>query len=158
MNVAKWLSLTLLALPFLELAAFVAVAAAIGFGWALGLVIAGSLAGAWMLHSAGATHIGRVRVALGEGSFTALQADSNGSLVLLAGILLLIPGFITDIIALFVLAALLRRTLRGAQPPRGDGIVDLAPEQWRQVPEPSLPDHANRRAGPRTQNPGKSDH
>jgi len=46
MNVAKWLLLTLLALPFLELGAFVAVAAAIGFGWALGLVLAGSLAGA----------------------------------------------------------------------------------------------------------------
>jgi len=114
MNVAKWLLLTLLTLPFLELALFVAVAAAIGFVWALGLVLAGSLAGASMLRSAGGTHIGRVRVALSEGSFTALQADSSGSLVLLAGILLLIPGFITDVIALFVLAAWLRRILSGA--------------------------------------------
>ena len=48
MNVAKWLLLTLLTLPFLELALFVAVAAAIGFVWALGLVLAGSLAGASM--------------------------------------------------------------------------------------------------------------
>jgi len=72
MNVAKWLLLALLALTFLELAAFVAMAAAIGFAWALGLVLAGSLAGALMLRSAGGTHMGRVRVVLGEGSFTAL--------------------------------------------------------------------------------------
>ena len=79
MNVAKWLLLTLLALPFLELGAFVAVGAAIGFGWALGLVLAGSLAGALMLRRAGGTHIGRVRIALGEGSLTALQADGPGA-------------------------------------------------------------------------------
>jgi len=143
MNVAKWLLLTLLALSFLELGAFVAVAAAIGFGWALGLVLAGSLAGVLMLRRAGGTHIGRVRVALGEGSFTALQADSSGSLVLLAGILLLIPGFITDVIALFVLVVLLRRLMGGA-PSRSDGVVNLSPEQWHQVPDPSLPDNANR--------------
>ncbi|HXX08689.1 MAG TPA: FxsA family protein [Pseudolabrys sp.] len=72
MNVAKWLLLTLLALTFLELGAFVAMAAAIGFAWALGLVLAGSLAGALMLRSAGGTHMSRVRVVLGERSFTAL--------------------------------------------------------------------------------------
>jgi UPF0716 protein FxsA len=157
MNVAKWLLLTLLALPFLELAAFVALAAAIGFGWALGLVLAGSLAGALILRSAGGTHIGRVRVALGEGSFTALQADSSGSLILLAGILLLIPGFITDALALFVLVTLLRRVMSGA-PSRDDGVVDLAPEQWHQVADPSLPDRANRTPSPEDVKPKKPDH
>jgi|SRR5690242_5656658 len=161
MNVAKWLLLMLLALPFLELAAFVAVAAAIGFGWALGLVLAGSLTGALMLRSAGGAHIGRVRVALGEGTFTALQADSRGSLVLLAGILLLIPGFITDVIALFVLVILLRRILEGAS--RGasshsGGVVDLAPEQWHHMPDPSLPDHANRTTSRQDAKPRKPDH
>jgi len=44
MNVAKWALLGLLALPFLELAAFIAVAATAGFGWALSLVVGSSLA------------------------------------------------------------------------------------------------------------------
>ena len=39
MNVAKWLLLALLALPLMELAAFIAVGAAIGFGWAFLLVL-----------------------------------------------------------------------------------------------------------------------
>jgi UPF0716 protein FxsA len=145
MNVAKWLLLTLLALPILELAAFLAVAATIGFGWALGLVLATSLAGLLTLRHAGGSHIARMRVALDQGSFAALQADSRGGLILLAGILLLIPGFITDIVALFLVVASLRRAVSAVfggseSPQRNDGVVDLAPEQWHQIPDPTLPD------------------
>ncbi len=145
MNVAKWLLLALLALPLLELAVFVAVAKAIGFAWALTLVLATSFAGALVLRHAGGNHIARVRVALGEGNFTALQADSSGGLILLAGILLLIPGFITDLLGLMLLIGPLRQALgaifqRGQPQPRGDGVVDLEREQWRRVPDPALPD------------------
>jgi len=144
MNVAKWLLLMLLALPFLELAAFLAVAATIGFGWALVLVFAGSLAGALILRHAGGNHIARVRVALGEGSFTSLQADRDGGLILFAGILLLIPGFITDTLAVFLLVAALWRTMGSdARSAQNDGVVDLAPEQWHQVPDRSLPGRRN---------------
>jgi UPF0716 protein FxsA len=145
MNVAKWLLLALLALPLAELAVFIAVASSIGFAWALMLVLASSLAGGLVLRHAGGSHIARVRVALDQGSFTALQADSSGGLILLAGILLLIPGFITDVVGLLLLIAPLRRSLaavfrRGQPPPRADGVVDLPPEQWRRVPDPALPD------------------
>ena len=145
MNVAKWLLLALLALPLMELAAFIAVAQAIGFLWALLLTVATSLAGAMMLRHAGGNHIARARVALGEGSFTALHADSAGTLTLLAGILLLIPGFITDILGLLLLLAPLRRALGALlglrpSPTHPDGVVDLEPEQWHQVPDAALPD------------------
>jgi UPF0716 protein FxsA len=111
MNVAKWVILAVLALPILELAAFIAVVATIGFGWALSLILAGSLqTGAW------------------------------GGLPLIAGILLLIPGFITDVVALVLLVGSLRRAFVGAPPRQEGGVVDLAPEQWHQVPDPSLPD------------------
>jgi UPF0716 protein FxsA len=144
-NVAKWALLTLLALPFLELAVFIVVAATVGFAWALSLVLAGSTAGFLILRHAGAGHIARMRVALGQGSFTSLQTDGPGGLILIAGILLLIPGFITDIAALCLLIPPLRHAMRLAfgravAPARNDGVVDLAPEQWRQVPDPSLPD------------------
>ncbi len=74
-------------------------------------MLATSLAGAMVLRHAGGNHIARVRVAMGDGSFTALQADSAGALTLLAGILLLIPGFITDVLGLLLLLAPLRRML-----------------------------------------------
>jgi UPF0716 protein FxsA len=141
MNVAKWLLLMLLGLPFLELAAFVAVAATIGFGWALILVLAGSFMGAWILRHATSSHIARMRVAVGEGRFTALHADRDGGLVLFAGILLLIPGFITDVLAVVPLSVALWRAVAGvASSAPNDGVVDLTPEQWHQVPDPTLPD------------------
>lgn len=144
MNVAKWLLLMLQALPFLELAAFFTVAATIGFAWALALVLAGSFAGAAILRHAGGSHIARIRVAVGEGSFTALRADRSGGLIIFAGILLLIPGFITDAVAIVLLIAALWRAIGGGAPtPQSSGVVDLAPEQWHQVPDPSLPDRRN---------------
>jgi len=151
-NVAKWALLALLALPFLELAVFVAVTGMIGFGWALSLVAAGSAIGLLILRRAGGNHIARMRVALDQGSFTAWQADASGGAILTAGILLLIPGFITDIAALCLLIPPLRHAMRVAfghvvAPVRNDGVVDLPPEQWHQVPDPSLPDQ--RRHEPR---------
>jgi UPF0716 protein FxsA len=145
MNVAKWLLLAVLALPVMELAAFIAVAAKISLLGALALVAATSLAGALILRHAGGNHIVRMRVALGQGSFTALDTDSTGGLTLLAGILLLIPGFITDALGLLLLVAPLQRTLgaalrRGALGERADGVVDLPPEQWHQVADPKLLD------------------
>ena len=142
MNVAKWLLYALLMLPLAELAAFIAVAAAVGFLWAVALLAAGSFAGALILRRAGGNHIARMRVVLGDNRLTALQADGAGTATLIAGFLLLIPGFITDVLALLLLIAPLRRAaakaLRGAAPPR-DGVVDLPPEQWHQIPDPSLP-------------------
>jgi len=140
MNVAKWVLLAILALPFAELAAFVAVAAAIGFGWALLLVVATSLFGGLVLRHAGGNHIARMKVALGSGNISALQADGTGSLVLLAGFLLVIPGFITDALGSLLLLAPLGAALRRGRPARSpDGVVDLEPEQWHRVLDPSLP-------------------
>jgi UPF0716 protein FxsA len=138
MNVAKYLLLALLALPLAELAVFIAVASQIGFAWALMLVLASSLAGGFLLRHASGSHIARVRGALAQGSFTALQADSRGGVILLAGILLLIPGFITDVIGFLLLADSLIRP--GPPLARADGVVDLEPEQWQRVPDPALPD------------------
>ncbi|HZP70087.1 MAG TPA: FxsA family protein [Pseudolabrys sp.] len=140
MNVAKWVLLAVLALPILELAAFVAVAAAIGFGWALSLILGGSLCGAFILRHAGRARATRMRVAMEQGFVTALRTEASGGLTLLAGILLLIPGFITDVIACLLLVGELYRARAGAPRRHNDGVVDLAPEQWHQVPDPSLPD------------------
>jgi UPF0716 protein FxsA len=142
MNVAKWLLFALLALPFAELAAFVAVAATVGLLAAVALQIAISLAGLMLLRHAGGAHISRVRTALDSGSVTALSADGTGSLTLLAGILLLVPGFITDFIGPIVLLSTLFR--RQPPPAANDGIIDLPPEQWHPVEDPRLTDRSGR--------------
>jgi UPF0716 protein FxsA len=151
MNVAKYLLLAVLALPVLELVVFITIAQAIGFLWAMTLIAATSMAGAMVLRHAGGNHIARMRAAMGAGGFSALQADGAGTFTLLAGILLLIPGFITDVLGVLLLLAPLRRALGALfglkrAPTRGDGVVDLEPEQWHQMPDPALRD---RRDDPR---------
>src|SRR5262249_25527828 len=136
---------TVLALPFLELAVFIVVAAVVGFSWALSLVLAGSALGSLILRHAGRIHIAQVRVALGQDNFTGLRAHQSGGFVLIAGILLLIPGFITDIVALCLLIPLFRKAIHKALgyaviPTRNDGVVDLGSDQWRRVPDHSLQD------------------
>jgi UPF0716 protein FxsA len=146
MNVAIWLLGAILALPVLEIVVFVAVALTIGFGWALAAVLATSLTGAAMLRYGGA-QMSRIRVVLGPQRVTALEADSAGTMFLIAGILLLIPGFITDVIGVLLLIAPLRRavaaTIMGAARRRAantERVVDLEPAEWRQVPQEQLDD------------------
>ena len=67
----------------------------------------------------------------------------------LPGFLLLIPGFITDVLGLLLLFAPLRRALGAlfgvkSSPARADGVVDLEPEQWHQVPDAALSDRRDR--------------
>ena len=156
MNVAKWLLLGLLALPLAELAVFIAVAAAFGFFMTVGLVLAGSLAGGLILRHAGGSHIARMRVAMNQGleqgSFTALRADGTGGLFLISGILLVIPGLITDFLGLVLLLVALWQGFRsgfgsGAPTARNDGVVDLEPEQWHRVDDPALPGHDRETGG-----------
>jgi len=144
MNVAKWLLIGVLALPVAELVTFIVVAAHIGFGMALLLILAGSLLGGLVLKHAGGNHIERMRLAMADGGFTTVKADSDGFLILFAGILLLVPGFITDVLGLTLLVGPLRRGIAsylGVQtaPPPRDGVLDLEPEQWRRMPDPALP-------------------
>jgi UPF0716 protein FxsA len=153
MNVAIWLLIAVLALPLAEIVLFVVIAVWVGFAWALLGVLATSVAGALMLRLGGGGHVARMKVMMGAQRVTALQSDSAGTMYLLAAILLLIPGFITDAIGLLLLIAPLRRALgamllrafTSPRTPRGDGVVDLDPQEWRQVPEAQIRDDRERR-------------
>ena len=148
MNVAIWLLSAVLLLPLAEIVVFVVVAIAIGFTWALLAVLATSLAGALMLRMGGGSHVSRMKVVLGSERVAALEADTAGTMYVVAAILLLIPGFITDAIGVLLLIAPLRRLLGAlllrafgaANAWRRDGVVDLEPDQWQQVPERRLRD------------------
>jgi UPF0716 protein FxsA len=151
MSFLKWIGVSVLLLPLMELAMFIAVAVAIGFGAALGLIVLGSVCGLMLLRNGGGGHVARIRTAVNGRSFSALETDGPGGLVLLAGILLIIPGFITDAVALVLLAYPAVRsiavTLGLRQPPvrrSPDGVLDLEPEQWRRVPDPGLPPERER--------------
>lgn len=96
--------------PLAELLAAMLVASWIGWGWTLLLVIAGIPAGMAIMRNAGQASFNAMRVAARTGH---LPADSGSShaLQFLAGLLIAVPGFITDIAGLVLLAPPVQRII-----------------------------------------------
>ncbi len=101
--------------PIAELAAAFAVAHAIGVLLTVLLLIAGWPIGTWLMRAEGRTALSRFRAAVvprsGQGHAGRPPAAevADGALVLLGGPLLIIPGFITDVLGLALLVPPVRR-------------------------------------------------
>lgn len=101
-----------LLLPIAELYVFVQVAGAIGFGSALLTAVGATVVGVWLVKQQGLGVLRRAndKVARGEAPTDEVV---NGTLLLLAGLLLLVPGFITGAAGLALLLPPVRALLRG---------------------------------------------
>ena len=95
------LPLFLLGLPLLEIAGFVLVGRQIGVLATVALVIASAIAGSILLRWQGFGVLTRIRRDVEAGRDPGRQL-AHGVMILIAGILLIIPGFITDIIGLLL--------------------------------------------------------
>jgi UPF0716 protein FxsA len=142
MSLVKWTFIGLLALPAAEVVAFLLVAVLIGWFWAVGLFIATSAAGVFLLRRSGRNDLDRFRAAFAQDGIRAVHLESPGVAAMLGGILLVFPGFITDLLGAALLVPPLRRWLRGklAQARRehrhrgrDDHVIDLAPSEWQQI-------------------------
>jgi len=102
--------LLFLLFPVLELYVFFKVSTAIGFFPALLLIIAGSAIGVLVMRVAGLATVLRTRESLQRGELPAEQMFS-GLLTGLAGGLLLVPGFISDVLGLICLLPFTRRAI-----------------------------------------------
>ncbi|RWC23510.1 MAG: membrane protein FxsA [Mesorhizobium sp.] len=97
----SFLPLFLLALPLLEIAGFVVVGRQVGALATVGLVLASGIAGALLLRHQGFGVMTRIRAEMDAGRDPSGQL-AHGAMIVLAAILLIIPGFITDIIGLLL--------------------------------------------------------
>ena len=156
MSLLKWGFVGLLILPVAEVAAFILVALAIGWGWAFALFIATSLAGLLVLQRAGRSgraELERLRAAASRDGMRAARLDSSPIGSLIGGILLVLPGFITDAVGALLLIPKVRRwagaTLSGAfrnpHRQRDPSIVDLEPQEWHPMSDGELEDRRKRR-------------
>lgn len=141
----KWILIGLLALPVAELGVFILIASSIGLGWAFLIMLATSFAGFSVLRWAGYRRIALFRSVSGggiSGIEAGIEANPDGFMVILGGILLAMPGFITDVIGALLLlgpvrrgcVALFRRAT-GLREPPNDAVVDLDAHDWREVPD-----------------------
>jgi UPF0716 protein FxsA len=143
MSLVKWGFIGLFLLPLAEMATFVAVAVAIGWIPATCLFVATSALGLLILRRSGRSDLDRFREAFRREGFRAVHLESPGLGPMLGGILLVFPGFITDVLGALLLVPAIRRKLRGMiarsretrRRGRDPSVIDLTPTEWHQVSE-----------------------
>ena len=97
-----WIFLLLIAVPIIEIALFIELGGAIGLWPTIGLVILTALIGSILLRQQGLAAMRDVQARLGAGEDPGrLLAD--GAMILVAGALLLTPGFFTDAVGFLLL-------------------------------------------------------
>jgi UPF0716 protein FxsA len=147
------LALLFLVVPIVEIYLIVQVSGQIGFGSTLLLIIAVSVAGAWLVKHQGLSVLRRL-----QSQLEAHQMPTNelidGGLILFAGALMLTPGFLTDGLGLFLLIPPTRALVRSVLRTRfsgqlvtvrtetvrteSDGIWDV--ESWETDPSEQRPE------------------
>lgn len=148
--------LLILLLPILEIAAFIVVGDAIGVLATLGLVVVTAVVGILLVRMEGLRLLAGIRSDLDAGRMPA-EKLIGGAALAVAGLLFLIPGFITDAAGLLLVLPPFRRALAGwvrrhsvvttsawQSATRGrhraePGVVDLDPEDYADSPRPDSP-------------------
>ena len=138
-----WLALAFLIVPFVELFVLIQVGQVVGVWWTILLVLAVSVAGSWLVKREGWAAWRRITARVQTGEVPGADLV-DGGLILLAGALMLTPGFVTDVVALLLLfpasravvrrvalkklvakASIAGRGPRGPAGPAGPGVIDV---------------------------------
>jgi UPF0716 protein FxsA len=152
MSLVKWTFIGLAALPAAEFLALILVAALIGWLWTAALFVATSVVGVLLLRKSGRADLDRVRNAFAHDGIRAIHLETPGVAPVIGGILLIFPGFITDILGAALYVPPLRRWAAGKLAERAgrtgrrrdEHVIDLEPGEWHH-----LPDRRRRRRKPR---------
>jgi UPF0716 protein FxsA len=111
----RWVGLTLLVLfvlvPLVEIYVLIQVGQVIGAWWTVLPLILDSGLGTWLVRREGARAWQALREALGRGRMPGAEL-ADGALVLVGGTLMLAPGFVTDVVAVFMILPLTRPLFR----------------------------------------------
>jgi UPF0716 protein FxsA len=151
------LVLLFIAVPIAELAVIIQVGQAIGVWWTIGLLVADSLFGSWLMRHQGRTAWRRFNEAIQAGRVPAREV-LDGALVIFGGALLLTPGFITDILGLILLVPPSRALVRAILARRLQHRMIVSATSTRRVPgdydvEGTAVDVDNDRIEPRREAP-----
>lgn len=132
----RWLPLVLVVafviVPLVEIYVLVQVGQVIGAWWTILLLVADSMLGAWLMRREGAKAWRALTTALSSSRMPGTEL-ADAAIILVAGTLMLTPGFVSDLVgfallipltrplARRVLAAVVTRRLVGAAMPQASG-------------------------------------
>ena len=123
MRLTQWLFVLFIVTPIAEIGLFIVVGGRIGILWTLLIVFITAIIGASLVSRQGRGELVRARNTLLEGSFPGREL-AHGAMILVAGALLLTPGFLTDFIGFSLLVPTVREGLRRYLAKRfGDGLI-----------------------------------
>jgi UPF0716 protein FxsA len=134
-----------------EIAVMIQVSQWIGLLNTIGLLLVVSLAGAWLVKRQGLGVMARIRDQRMAGRLPAAEVF-DGALILVAGVLLVIPGFVTDALGLLLLFPPIRSVVRRFVSRRVMREVDMVrSKQWTRggpPPREYVPPESPRRPPP----------
>ncbi len=103
-----WLLIAFMIVPIVEIGLFIQVGGLIGLWPTLAVVILTAILGTWLVRTQGALALNELR-----GSFSQqgdpTEALAHGAMILIAGVLLVTPGFFTDALGFALLTPPFRR-------------------------------------------------
>ena len=108
-----WLFFLFVAIPIIEIGLFIQVGGFLGLWPTLAIVILTALVGTTLMRAQGMAALQKLQTNIETGGNTA-DPIANGAFILIAGLLLLTPGFFTDTIGLALLIPPLRQKLISA--------------------------------------------
>lgn len=106
-----WLILLFIVAPLVELWVIIQVANVVGAWETIALLIIESAIGAWLLKRQGVATLARFSAAIDEGRMPSNELI-DGFLLIIAGALMLAPGFIGDILGFLLIIPISRRPFR----------------------------------------------
>lgn len=138
-----WLLWGMVILPIIEIALFIQVGGAIGLWPTLALVVLAAVLGVSVMRAQGARAVAEIQSNLSQLRDPS-RPMAHGAMIMLAGMLLVVPGFFTDVIGLLLLlppvrglvmrrvsgrirvqrAHVARRHADPYRPPYGGGVID----------------------------------
>lgn len=123
------LALLFLVVPFVELFVLIQIGHAFGALPTVLLLLAVSVVGAWLVKREGLSTLRRAQQQVRNGQVPGSELV-DGVLILFAGVLLLTPGFLTDVVGVVLLLPPVRAALRGLASRRLTRRAALNLERW----------------------------
>jgi len=150
----------LLFIPILEISVFILVGGEIGVAATLGMILLTAILGSILLRIQGFAILNRIRAQTANGGLPGKELV-NGVMILIAGVLLLTPGFVTDSLGFLLFFPPFRQFLwstiaskvviktagssfhqdnqRYYSKEYDDGVVDLDASEFSEKPNPDSP-------------------
>ncbi|MGJ8582874.1 MAG: FxsA family protein [Marinosulfonomonas sp.] len=107
-----WLFVLFLAIPLIEIALFVQIGGIIGLWWTLAIVVFTAILGTSMIRTQGAMAMVNLRSSFND-MRDPTEPLAHGAMILIAGMLLLTPGFFTDTVGFLLLIPPVRQAVYG---------------------------------------------